>query len=279
MQELLKTIRSCLYDPAFYAGMRLYTAGEAIKLYSIVIVILVSIGAAFLYVSLLPYASTKVLDSAEAIFPDNLILTIANGHASINQPEPYFIKSPFPDPRMNNLVVIDTSDNFSSGDLKKYSTAVLVKKDFAVTEDSNQGKISSFAAMQGTTTIQKSDLTEVIESVRPYFIPMVVVGGAFLFVIAGLFIAFFLVLFHLMYLLIPALGVLLLGAIRGLKLTYKESYIIALYASIPVAVLSAVFMLFNIPRPTFVYTLLLLLVVALNVFNTPKGTAHTEIDV
>ncbi len=267
--QLFQTIRSTLHDPAFYAQARTQALFGPIKLYGLVALVYAAVIAVWMFVGIVAFVSSDVLTSIENSYPDELVLTIVDGNASINQPEPYYVKNTFED-TPENIAVIDTQGALSGDDLETYSTYILVKKTYLISGESNQQRIASFATMKGTTTIDKSRVVGIVEKIRPYFRTMGTIGAALLCFVAAFVIALFMTVFHLLYVLVPACAVFLYALLRRQTMPFKESYIVALYASIPVAIVSFLCMQIGLWWPPFAYTLLVLLIALTNLAGVEK---------
>lgn len=279
---ILHTIRSCFFDPAFYAGMRERSWSEAAKYYLVIAFIII-----FAYASpvwgLLLTVKPQLVDSVVAVYPDDLKVTVANGVMSINQPEPFVIPNTFSKDLPENLAVFDTqNDTYTPSALTDAKTIILFKRTFAVAMDSDSGNASlgkqrvfSYGTSTGTSTLMKSQIVGVAEQVKPYVRPLAIIGGAFLFILVILIGGVSMLTFHLVYTLFSALLVFFYFKIRKNGDSYRTAYTTALFASLPIAVISALAGLFG-GLPTFVYTLALVLLVVANDLNqkppapTPK---------
>ena len=125
--------------------------------------------------------------------------------------------------------------------------------------------------MQGTTTVDKSTVVSLIDRYKSYFIPGVLFGGALMFTIFAILGTCFWVLFHMIYLLIPAALIFLFGLVRGVRMKYRECYMIAVYASIPVAILF--YVVSRVIQIEYAYSLVLLLLAIGNITGEPKGNS------
>ena len=269
----LRAIRSTLYDPAFYMQVKKRGIEAPIKLYAIVVSVGMTIIAIALYASVVPLAFSNTLDNLQAAYPDVLVVTLAGGELSINQQTPYYVKNTVIPRGPENLVVFDIDDTLK-GSAKDNAAFFFVKKTYVVAGDDGEERVRSFPDHVGTTTIAKSDVTEMVEKVRPYFKSAVLIGGLFLAVLLTLMGTLAIVIVHVVYTTVPALLVYLLSLIRKERLTYKESYVVAMYATIPVVI--AVFLVSRVvPLPPFTYTFLVLLVAIINL--SPRSGEHKSV--
>ena len=275
MRNFLTTLASTFYNPAFYASERAKGFGKPIWTTAFLGAIGVFLWALFIYANILPFAFSDIVSKVEALYPDELIIQLSHGELSINQPEPYYVKNTFDFDSAStkmpkNLVVFDTGESLKGGAAEN-SAFVLVRKTYAIAQDNNGERITQFSsfATTSTTTIAKTDVVKVGEIIRPYVKPAIIIGGFFLAVLGSFFGAAFWVALHLLYLLLPGALIYLYGRFREPQILWKESYIVALYASIPVAILSFALSFASWHLPIFMYTLLVMLVALVNLTQVP----------
>lgn len=278
MKELLRTIRSSLFDPAFYERVKGRSWESAIKLFAVLGVIGIGISLAIAFGAIIPFAFSDAPSSLESAYPDDLVVTLANGHVSINQPQPYYIKNTLAS-TPKYLAIFDGDDTLSA-DLDQNSTYLIVKKSYVISggsgTNSDQSRITSFARHHGTSTVDKADVVSWIDPIKPYFMPVVLFGGALFTILFTLVGALFWVIGHMIYVLIPAVLIFLFALVRGSQLKYRESYMIGLYASIPVAIFSYLLSFLSLPLPLYAYTLLLLLVAVVNIVERDQISTTSE---
>lgn len=266
------SIASTVYNPVFYAKAQREGMNSPIKITAVLGGIGAIILMATLYVALIPFTNPPFLDKIAALYPDDLVITLAHGEVSINQPEPYYVKNTLDAKGPADLVIFDTGDTLKGGAAAN-GTYVLVKKDYAITDQGTGGeRVASFAQMAttSTTSISKADVAGFIDKIRPYVRPAVLIGGLFAVVLGALVGAAFWLAFHLLYLLIPGILIYLYGRFRVPQMKWKDSYIVALYASIPVAIATYFLHFAGLAWPIFFYTLLVMLVALLNLAQAPS---------
>lgn len=263
--NIVRTVISSVFNPDFYARIKDQEVTDASKSFAILGIAGIGLVMAIGYVTVvIPFAVSKWPEKIEAVYPADLVVTIHNGALSINQPEPYAIKNPHDGAQTKNLVIFDTGDQLT-GDLSKNSTYAIVKKSYVISGTPGQERVSSFANQEGTTTITREQVDSVVRKVQPYFAPAVLIGGLFALVFAALIAAAGWVLFHFIYVLIPAALIYLYASAQSLPFSYRQSYMIALYASIPVAILTYALSFVHVSAPPLSYTILLLVVALINI--------------
>ncbi len=278
---IFQTIRSSVFDPAFYAGMAGRSWTEAAKYYAVVSFVIVFALIAPVW-ALLLNVNPAMVDTVTAVYPDPLEITVVDGKMSTNQEEPFVIPNTLSKELElpENIAVFDTkNDEFTPSALRDAHTLVLFKQTFAITQNtdniskpnSGEQRIFSYGTTSGTSTLTKADITEIAEKIKPYVRPVAIVGGAFLFVLAVLLGGLGVLVFHCIYVLFPALLIFAYFKLRKRDDVYKTAYTTALFASIPVTILTVIIGLFG-NLPPFTYTLLLLILVIVNDSQTKMET-------
>ena len=274
--DIFRVIRSSIYEPAFYARIRSRTLWSTIKTFVILGLVGFGLLMLFAYIAIVPLAHSGLPDAVASAYPADLVVTMAKGELSINQPQPYYIKNTLPifsgkgEPQ--NIAVFDGNDQLSS-DLKQNSTFVIVKKQFAITQGRDgTEQVTPFTSYQSTTTIDQAKFVGMVDKVKPYFAPGIIYGGAVLLLLITLFGALFWVIYHGIYVLIPALLIFLISKLQKDHMKFSESYMVALYASVPIAILFYLLLLLSIKLPIpFAYTALLLIVAFINLSKAPHA--------
>lgn len=279
MKKFLNTIKLSFYNPEFYESVRGQTLWPVIK----ILVVLGALGIAISASSLAPtfwsLAHSNLPQAFENSYPDDMVVKIEEGRMSVNKPQPYYIKNTLPvlsgPGAPENLVIFDASSTLSD-DIRENSTFLLVKEKYAISQGQNNSQqIISFSRSATSTIIQKNTITDDVDIIKPYFTYGVLGGGLLLGVFSVLLGSIFWVIWQMAYTLLPALLLFIFGLLRNPKLRFKENYMMALYASIPVSIFFFVLGLISVPQPSYVYTLALIAVVVFNIVKLPKDS-HVE---
>ena len=275
-RDLLSVIRQSVFSPTFYMSAQKEGVNRPVTLNAILGFIGSALIMLFLYAILVPFAFSNYLDKLASIFPDDLIVTVAHGQLSINKPQPYDIPNTLFSGGPKDLVIFDGDDTLK-GDANANSTLVLVKKTYLLTASSGgqAGRVTTFDPTVATTTITKQDVAAIVGVIRPYWKPAIVIGGLFLLIAGAMLLAIFWLLCHLVYLLIPAALIFLYSRFNHPSMRWSEAYIVALYASLPVAIL--MFLIGHIVAvPVFLYTLVVMLIAIVNLSQMPN-TSHQHL--
>lgn len=280
MKNFFTTILATFYNPAFYAEARKNGLGGPIWTTCFLGAIGASLLALTLYVHVVPFASSGMVSRLEALYPSDLVIMLASGEVSINQQVPYYIKNTIVSAAdaPENLVIFDTEDSLSGGAMNN-KTLLLVKKTYVVAaQGRGEERITHFDSSTGTSSISKADVSGFADKVRPYVTPVILVGGLFVGILGAFFVTMFWLGFHLLYLILPGVLIYLFGRFRIPQMLWTESYIVAVYASVPVAILSFATSFLPWHLPIFMYTLLVMLVALVNLTQVPNEIPAEHLD-
>ena len=273
-----------VYSPAFYAGLSQKTTMASVWYLLRVTLILFLLGALIILIPIVKNWDTidQSIQNALNVYPEDLVLTFQDGQMTSNQVEPYFIESKEIVPEQwredfmestsgefpKNIVVIDTVTPYTQEQYAAYDVLVWLSKDTVYIEDE---AITSRPLSDVPNAVV--DKTFVDEKIAIWWgqmktaIPFLVV----LFIVVGVVA---ITLFRMIYSVILAVGVLIIGSIMKLNLDFEGSYKIALHVITLPSFLALAIMLtsrytgfYGFP---FWFTLLSLLLVAVNLKNLPK---------
>ena len=232
-------IKNSIYNKEYYQSTVLNQSLRSSVKYLAKLSLLVALLGCVVFSVALPRLIVKAkgaITSTVDEYPNDLIVTLKDGNVSINKPEPYIVKVPESlskptdsnSPKIENLIVINTTEPFSLDKFKSYATYILITKTEVVSMQSKNGeiKISSLDKL-GNLEITKSWVMEkeaVLMKILPSIISIIVVL-MFIGISIGLFVA------TLIALLFSAIIVWLIFKIKKTEITYKKSYQVALHAS------------------------------------------------
>lgn len=263
--NFFRTLRDSVYGPAFYSSIPSKSLGSSVW-YLFKLSVLLSIIASLVFVpAIFSFFTYSTLEDFAAQYPEELVVTVTEGNVTTNVEEPYFIPDTDPEANVKNFVVIDTKSEFTLSQLEEYSTYLLVKKDFVVTnEKKGESRIIPFEEIDGFE-LSRPIIQGWIDALAPYLITGAIVIS--LIVVLGLAIGS---MFTLIYLFFAALLAWLAAKTFKLAWSYKDSYKAALHAATLPMILSTIAMVAGFPLPLFSYTLLLALIVIVNLKMSPK---------
>ncbi len=264
--SFIRTIADSIYNPAFYRQIIERPFSYSLKYFLGLAMTLTIVHAAIFSISALPPIRNFLSSAGENIigfYPEELEVTIQQGNASTNVAEPYFIKIPASwnengDSTIENLVVIDTKNDFSLDQFYQYRTAAWLTKDSLIFLKDSGIQIEPLTKIENLT-INQGQIRTLITRATPYlkFVTPVI------FLVA-LFAILFSFVSKLLYVLLLALIILIIGKIKDVPLTYGKAYQIGLHAitlGLIVNLLPSNFPLLHIP---FLFSILTIVVVAMN---------------
>lgn len=273
--NFFKTIRSSVYDPAFYSNLsetKTGGFGYYIKL-SLLLAVLCAIWHSIVVMPQVRSAlSDQNLETIVQYFPADLTLTIKNGVVSTNVQEPYIIPVPSNEVKPGtpkNLVVINTKiTDIPTDVLKSNDTLSFIAKNAFVVNKNNTLQVvptTQIPNMELNRASARAFMVEHIPFVRnlSLLIPF--------FIFFGLFVGY---MFNLIPLLIVALVVWLVLKFMKKSAGYKHAYKVTLYAQTVSLVLTSITSGF--PFEWTLTTLLTALIVYVNMKNSAQ---HEDITI
>ena len=276
IMELFRNIRSSIYGPAYYASLAEKPFSYSMKYFLSLAVLLTVILSAVLLFSIVPNVhsflattSTKVLD----YYPNELQITISHGKVSTNVAEPYFLK--FPAEFMTkgaassvssslpeNLLVIDTKDQFTIDEFRNDRTLLLLTGDsFAYVRDQNKQDIDIQTLGQNFSMVfNKGVVASFVQKIGSYF--WIIYAATIILVPVGIFIGMAVRFVYLFLFALLAWAFLRMKKING---GYKKAYQLGLHlmtAPLIIGVFCSIFIpAENIP---FLFTAIALVMMVIN---------------
>ena len=280
MKKFFESFHKSMFSPDFYDNAQRFTFSDGMR--HLVKLSLVFAGVALLVLAItlgIFFGSGKfqeVVSVGVGLYPEELELTVENGLLSINQPEPYMI----PLPRewevrgsegtnrvadIQNIAVIDTSDDPTLRLAEQYGTAVLIGKDsFGMFSENGKFEIHSIPDSE-MVVINKVWVTEkanwIAEKVMYIGIPLVLILTP-LFVFSGSLVSI------LIYLVFGALIIWFISWIKKIPYGYKRSYLVGMYLITAPQILSSISVMMPGIRIPFFGTILLALLASLYLKKT-----------
>ncbi|MGE5042090.1 MAG: DUF1189 family protein [Candidatus Levyibacteriota bacterium] len=268
----LNTIRNSIFSPEFYASIPKKSAFSALGYFLLLSLLLTIIQSVQPFMAFVNYGQPEIqkfVNQAAEAYPSGLEVTIQKGQVHTNVQEPYVIPLPGNDNNgtYKNLVVIDTKTPYSSSQFNAYRTVAWVGKDTVFMVGDNNGQIKTVDLSKVSDfKLNRTSVDSFITQVKPWLkviTPVVAVG-----IILGLFM---LHVFRLLYLLFLALLIWLLAKIMKKNQSYGVSYKMGMYAMTLGMVLEVVFDFAHFSGFPFLFTLVALGVVTINLNPAPAA--------
>lgn len=280
--RLFQLFKKSVFGPDFYSSLGKKPISFSIKYYYSLTIALALVLTAVASYQLIPTVTVFIKDAGQELFgnfPDELVITVKDGSASVNVIEPYAI--PLPEssrlrgyfaegesPR--NLLAIDIKSDPSPETVLQYDTAVLITEKYILYRGSEAGSVSSqsFDAFSDIR-IDKALVRRVherLDGVGRFVVPLVVMASFIYFLVRFTLI--------LAYLFIVALLIMLLGRVKGITLGYFHAYRIAVHAaSLPLAINAVIFGSYHGLSIPYLFTIILLIVAWFNLFPPAETEA------
>lgn len=226
------------------------------------------------YFPQVPSLQEKLRVGAKEFYPQDLVLTFADGKLTTNVDEPYFIELPAafgqtPQTGYDHFITIDTAADLSA--ISTYKTAILLTKSGAFYPDNDSYRAFPYSDLEDMT-IDRGVYDTMITQALPYvdYLPQVVAVLIVAFIVLiPLVMTVFSVVGRLIYLFFGAALVWLLGKLMGRSLTYGNAYQLGLHL-LTVPTIYAVLMGALGAHLPFVYTLIFLVFAGLWLARLPK---------
>ncbi|MEA1929867.1 MAG: DUF1189 family protein [Patescibacteria group bacterium] len=279
--SIFTQIKDSVYEPSFYRSLGKQPLSYSFK-YFFKFVLLLSL--AFTIVLTINWAPrvkealNEIGPAVASFYPAELVVTIEDGIAITNVPEPFFFDIPagdfeegvgrHVDERLEHLLVIDTTESFSVEKFGEYRTLAWLTRDALVVMDDQGIQLIPLAEIPNII-IDRALIDGLTTSLQDFLSAF-----PFLLLPIGIFIASFVFsASKLIYLLIAALLIWLLTKIMGQSAGYAKSYQIGLHAvTLGMILLPVLHYLFPGVSFSFDFTILMLIIVWANlkVAEVPK---------
>lgn len=266
MKNIIETFKKSIYNPSFYQNTANVSFWEALRYYRKWTVLLSAAMTIMIAVVFIPAAILFLKKSPEFVknyYPQELVLHIEKGEASVNVPMPYVISTKEitnNTAAKPNLLVIDTTKDFERKTFEEAKTyALLTKTDFITSNDKGQITIQPLRGAPAFT-VDQNLLLSWIARVQQSLTMIVVLGVVATFIIITLGY-----LVYLLPLLLFALVPFLIAWIKKTPLSYGAAYKMSLYAIVPALVVKTALNLVGLFfLPSYLTFLIFALIIAIN---------------
>lgn len=276
MKTIYDTIKQSVYNPSFYQSVEETPLSGIIRYYVKVSFLLAFVMTIALGALLVPKGIAFVRDSApsmvKAYFPADLNIHIEKGDASVNVAMPYLVPlsgvSSTTADVIQNILVINTTEEFNKKKFDEYRTfALLTKNEIATQNDKGQITIQSLRTLP-TITINQAWLLSWVEKINGSLVYIVLFGliGTFIALLFG-YLVYLILLF--LFALIP----LFIAYLKKDVLSYRSAYKMSLYAIVPALILKTLLNLLGIfTIPAYFSLLVFMLIIAVNMREVKEPT-------
>ncbi len=280
MKTIFETFKKSVYGPSFYQGLETTPMAVAVRHYINFALLLSVIMTIALGALLIPQGVTFIKKYApemvKSYFPAELSVHIEKGEASVNVPEPYIVPGKdltqvvLKGQGLENMLVVDTKNDFSIKKFEEYKTfALLTKTEIVTQSDRGQVTVQALRTLPiPATTINQELLLSWIEKVQGSIGYVVLAGviGTFVAITLG-YLMYFIVLF--VFALIP----LFIAYLKKTTLSYGTAYKMSLYAIVPALALKTLLNMMGVFFVPAYFTLLVfMLIISINMREVEAPT-------
>lgn len=276
MKIIFETFKKSIYNLTFYKEVAETPFSEALRYYVKITLVFSLILTIFFGAISIPFGISFVKNRAPVLvkeyYPKDLSVHIEKGIALANVEMPYLVplkgNAINATSSMQNLMVINTNEDFSKNKFVEYKTYSLLTRTDLVTQDSNGAITITPLPSRSTITISQDQLFSWIGNIQKYTwaIVVAIVVGTFTVIFCG----------YLMYLVPLVLFALIpkfIAYIKKSPISYSSAYKMSLYAIIPALALKALLgMLGVFFLPPYFTLLVFLLVISLNMREMKEPT-------
>lgn len=238
MKGIFEIFKKSLYNPEFYREVSKGSFKDAFHYYVKITALFALVLTAALSINLIPQGVRFLREQAPLLikehYPQGLVVTIEKGQAHTNVAEPYIVSKKdgpskiFEGSDFENLIVIDTQNNFNKDTFDKYKTFALLTKTELITKDTrNKTTIQDLRGIPDVVVSQENLVSLILKArgMLVYFIPTGIMA-----VIIALFTGY---LIYLVPLLLFALIPYLFAWVKNTPLSYADAYKMSIYAGVP----------------------------------------------
>lgn len=236
--KIFNTIKSSIYNPAFYSSIKDSTTKSAFiyytKLNLLVAIFIVFFISIIAIPSFLNITKLSNIENFFSTFPKDFEIVIKDGSAFSNINESYTVPLPVNlfdkkgdlEQKFTNLLTVDTNSEFSLDKFKNSQSMFYLSKDYLAFEDErgkmNIQSLEGFPNFVINKSIILTKLNKFLIYSKIFIIPIMVIGFYFMF---------FLILFvgNLIFISIMSLIIMLVLKIRKTPVLYGDIFKTGLY--------------------------------------------------
>jgi len=232
-------IKNSIYNKDYYKNIIFNESLRVSIKYLAKLCLLIALAGLIIFSFSIPDIGREIKNFVSAVaqdYPEDLIISLNKGEVSINKEEPFFMAMPdnvlkdeekTSDLYKENLIVIDTTDDYSLEKFNEYSTFFLLAKKELITIRGNGGIEALPLSKYKDIEINKSYVVEKEALFLNKYLPIIKIL-IFPFIYLALFIG--LLVGSLISSLWYALLILIISKIKKIDLSYRKSYQYALHA-------------------------------------------------
>jgi hypothetical protein len=260
-------LKDSFYNPAAYAAVRNSHLGHRLLFLFLVLLLLSVLTVGQLMFAMVPAVSEIAKeDYVSRYYPDGLEVIFADGKASTNVEEPFLVPIPEEERQGENAefdtyLAIDTRPDVDIETLSSYKAMILLTQQHIFVQGGNNDRIIPLTGFDDLTLTE--ELVHEWSGILVTWFSILAIPFALLAIV---FVAVFGTVFHALLSLAGALLVRLAGFFKKENLSYGQAYSIALFATVPVAIIQTAAYFAGVPAiPYFLDVALFFVIVLVNI--------------
>lgn len=278
MKTIFETFKKSIYNPEFYRTTPEANTGDILRSYTKVTFVFALFATVMLAIILVPQGVRFVRDIAPVLvaehYPADLTIHLEKGEASASVAQPYIIagnnvtREVLKENGLENILVIDTTHDFSTKVFDDYKTFALLTKSQIVTRN-NDGN-TTIQNLRGIPdmVIDQAGLLSLVGKIHAALVYIIPVG-----IVVTLIILFFGYIAYLIPLFLFALIPYLFAKVRKTPLTYGGAYKMSMYAVLPGLALKTILNVGGVfSIPAYFSLLVFMLVIVINMREVEQPT-------
>lgn len=275
--NIFKEIKSSVLDKEYYQSIISERSFRSSLRYLSKLLLLISLVTVLAFIVKMPSISSLIKENVSKIvtnYPEDLTITFKDGIASINKPEPYSMRLPedwidsqdTKSGKIENLLVINTKEPFTTDAFFKYSTVALItKNELILIKDKSSLQVTPISKI-GEIDITKNLLLEKetkLLDILPIFY-FIVPPGVFALSFIGIFIG------TIFMLLIYSIIVWIIARFKKVNLSYKKSYQVGIHVATLLIFLELLSILLGIHYLLIIKIIIFSLITYINLPDSPS---------
>lgn len=281
MKTIFETFKKSIYNPAFYREAAEKPLSSIIKYYAKATLLLTVFLVVVMGLYLIPRGVMFVKERApylvSAYYPKELVVKIDKGVASANVPMPYVVplKTLSIDATVGgvqNMLVINTDEEFVKSKFDEYSTYALLTKTDIVSRGENDSITIQPLSRTLTTVISQDTLSSWVVNIQDFlwWVILIIIVAMFVFAFLGY-------MMYLVPLLLFAFIPKLVAYIKKTPLSYQAAYKMSLYAIVPALALKTLLNALHVFfLPSYFTFLVFMLIITINMREEAEPTLFDE---
>lgn len=236
--KIYTQIKNSIFNKDYYNNVVLNESFKSSLKYLAKLSLLVALFGIIIFSFFIPKITKEIkkeVSSFSSNYPEDLVVSVKNGEATINRTEPFVVKMPasfiesedYKSLKIDNILTINTAEPFNIEKFREYSTISLLTKKELIVMQTERGDVNILPLSNlGDVEINKTLVLEkeiLINKILPWVMAFMLPIG-YMLIFIGLFMGTIIINFFY------AVIVWALLKIKGIHLSYIKSYQVSIHA-------------------------------------------------